>query len=305
MNNYEILEVSQNASNEVIKAAYKSLMQRYHPDRNPGNPDAAKHASLVIQAYEMLSDPSRRAAYDIDLKRELAHLNHFRVNIGGTQIPKGAAGKGGASHWPAWAFIAVIILSGWYIFSPAKSTLTPEAELQELRASISGNQLTQNQIQAKINRIDEIFRQHPKIKQREKIEWEKERAVRTLPRFITNLVVRLKDPVNNPILTIPVMGVTVGTFDSEKFMLHIESNKEFISQKLAEKLSEADYAKLRSNEGEAYLKLLILETIGEITGANRHQDYPSTKSESPGRYGVIEIGLPVSYLIDTNAKAAF
>lgn len=66
-NYYDILEVSRSASPEVIRAAYRSLMQRYHPDKNPGDGQAAERAALVVQAYETLSDATRRAAYDATL----------------------------------------------------------------------------------------------------------------------------------------------------------------------------------------------------------------------------------------------
>lgn len=66
-NYYDILEVSRSASPEVIRAAYRSLMQRYHPDKNPGNGQAAARAVLVVQAYETLSDAARRAVYDATL----------------------------------------------------------------------------------------------------------------------------------------------------------------------------------------------------------------------------------------------
>jgi curved DNA-binding protein CbpA len=70
---YDILEVSQNASPEVIKAAYKSLVQKYHPDKNPGIPDADKLFKLINHAYEILSNPVRRAAHDAELGREGVH----------------------------------------------------------------------------------------------------------------------------------------------------------------------------------------------------------------------------------------
>lgn len=292
MNYYEILEVSEHASSDVIKAAYKSLMQRYHPDRNPGNAQAAMHAARVVQAYEMLSDTSQRVAYDIELKRSLANLHSFPGKSRDAPARRAVAGNDDTPHWYVWVFITLIALSIWYIFSPTKSTLPPETELQEIRASIAGNQLTLKQLQVKINRIDEIFRQHPEIKAREKIAQSKDLMTRTLPIFIRNLAVNLKDSSTEYELSIPVISVTVGTFDSEKFIRNIESNSEFISEKLADKLSAADYKKLDSKDGEQYLESLILNSIGETTGANRHENYPSSKTESPGRYGVIEVWLP-------------
>ncbi|WP_163930309.1 molecular chaperone DnaJ [Paraferrimonas sp. SM1919] len=61
---YEVLGVARDASERDIKKAYKRLAMKYHPDRNPG--DAAAEASFkeVKEAYEILTDSSKRAAYD-------------------------------------------------------------------------------------------------------------------------------------------------------------------------------------------------------------------------------------------------
>lgn len=61
---YDVLQVSPNADPEVIKAAYSSLVQRYHPDKNPGNPDAEQYFKIINRAYEVLSDPAKREGYD-------------------------------------------------------------------------------------------------------------------------------------------------------------------------------------------------------------------------------------------------
>lgn len=64
---YDVLQVSPNADPEIIKAAYRSLCQRHHPDKNPGNPDADKLIKIINRAYEVLSDPVKRAGYDAAL----------------------------------------------------------------------------------------------------------------------------------------------------------------------------------------------------------------------------------------------
>jgi molecular chaperone DnaJ len=61
---YAILEVEPNASQEDLKRSYRRLARQLHPDANPGDPAAEARFKEVSQAYEILSDPDRRANYD-------------------------------------------------------------------------------------------------------------------------------------------------------------------------------------------------------------------------------------------------
>lgn len=63
-NYYELLGVTRNAPPEVIRAAYKALAQKYHPDKNPGDPEAAKMMTMLNKAIDTLLDPAKRKAYD-------------------------------------------------------------------------------------------------------------------------------------------------------------------------------------------------------------------------------------------------
>ena len=67
---YENLKVARNAPPEVIRAAYRVLAQRYHPDVNP-SPDAARVMMLLNEAYAVLSDPQRRGAHDAWIEEQL------------------------------------------------------------------------------------------------------------------------------------------------------------------------------------------------------------------------------------------
>ena len=61
---YELLGITQDASDEEIKKAYRKLALKYHPDKNADNEDAAQQFRKISEAYEVLSDPEKRAAYE-------------------------------------------------------------------------------------------------------------------------------------------------------------------------------------------------------------------------------------------------
>ncbi len=76
---YELLGVARDATDEEIKKAYRKLAMQYHPDRNP-SPDAEARFKEMAEAYEVLRDPQKRAAYD----------RYGRAGVGGA----GASGFG-------------------------------------------------------------------------------------------------------------------------------------------------------------------------------------------------------------------
>jgi molecular chaperone DnaJ len=96
---YEVLGVNKDASEEEIKKSYRKLAMKYHPDRNPDNPNAEEHFKEAKEAYEMLSDDQKRAAYD--------QYGHAGVEQGA-----GAGGFGGAGFGDAFGDIFGDIFGG-------------------------------------------------------------------------------------------------------------------------------------------------------------------------------------------------
>lgn len=82
---YDNLQVTRTASLEVIRAAYRQLAQKWHPDRNPGSRDEAERVLKIInRAYEILSDPTLRQEHDEWIE------NQERLGAGATFEPKPA-----------------------------------------------------------------------------------------------------------------------------------------------------------------------------------------------------------------------
>src|SRR3984885_4406292 len=61
---YETLSIERTASEGEIKASFRKHAMQHHPDRNPGNSEAEHRFKEINEAYEILQDPDKRAAYD-------------------------------------------------------------------------------------------------------------------------------------------------------------------------------------------------------------------------------------------------
>ena len=96
---YEVLGIKKDASEEEIKKSYRKLAMKLHPDRNPDNPKSEEQFKEAKEAYEMLSDDQKRAAYD--------QYGHAGVEHGA-----GGGGFGGAGFGDAFGDIFGDIFGG-------------------------------------------------------------------------------------------------------------------------------------------------------------------------------------------------
>ena len=78
-NHYEVLGVNCTATVDEIKKAYRKLALKFHPDKNPGNAEAAERFKVISAAFAVLSDDSKRQRYDVG-GSELADLHDYDVD---------------------------------------------------------------------------------------------------------------------------------------------------------------------------------------------------------------------------------
>lgn len=264
MTHYDVLEVSPRASDAVIRAAYKSLMQRYHPDKNPGNAEAARHATMVVQAYEVLSDAGQRAAYD----RELA-LTSQAARV----TPRGDGGAGARSArrsrpqavkqsplaWLVWAVVGLVGVVLVYKNAPHVATMLLSPEWPPTTAAHGTQTVAAD--------------------------------ARVIPSFLTGFAVDLRQDAGR-LLSIPVIGVRLGPQDPEHAARHLHNTAELIRQRLQEGLAEARFDDLLRPDGDRRLARRILSIVRTASGTEALLD-----AERSGSYGAVEILLPESYSV--------
>src|SRR5260370_4705954 len=94
---YEVLGLGRNASEEEVKRAYRKLAVKVHPEKNPDDPHAEEKFKELGEAYDVLIDPDKRAAYD---------------RFGHAPFAQGGAGFGGGFHHRVGFFPDVFVHSG-------------------------------------------------------------------------------------------------------------------------------------------------------------------------------------------------
>lgn len=152
INYYTVLEVSQKASKEQIKEAYKRISLRVHPDKNGGDEYYAEIFKTVNEAQQVLIDEAKRAAYDEELKRSFNYPFGNRPKYFGINLNLNRK----------WAFL-LSLTAGFLTFV----ILLPSPDLKELEqqkeisAPNSSNSFLNNvdrnkQIQQKLNKVSQM-----------------------------------------------------------------------------------------------------------------------------------------------------
>ena len=232
LTHYDMLEVSPVASAEVVRAAYKSLMQRYHPDKNREkalNGGLEKTAAQIAHAYGVLSDPRQRAVYDLELQSAVMHRPAATSPVPRRKAASRAPVTSTAPHastarYAAW-LIAVIVLAGglllWFQSKAPRKLAAADTS--------SGAQLKSSQTEVSTES-------------------------RLLPRFAADLTVAIVGPDGAAReLRIPQLGFRVLATEPGRWLLRIEAQREVVLARVMARLAQARPEDLIGADGELYL----------------------------------------------------
>jgi hypothetical protein len=130
---YDVLQVERDAPPERVRAAYRKLAQKYHPDKMPDNANAVRAMTAINAAYEVLSDAHRRAEHDLWIRR---------AERGSKAVPAAPALPQDvwaylhpATSWPWYLLFATLVLAlgtvatAMYLTAmPARAASPPSAQ---------------------------------------------------------------------------------------------------------------------------------------------------------------------------------
>jgi hypothetical protein len=130
---YDVLQVERHASPERVRAAYRKLAQKYHPDKMPGNANASRAMAAINAAYEVLSDEQRRAEHDLWIRRAQRAAQPRRTAPTGRRTLAGLLRRN--DSWPWYLLFGTMAVAfgtigtALYLTAmPARATAAPAAQ---------------------------------------------------------------------------------------------------------------------------------------------------------------------------------
>lgn len=271
MNYYEVLEVSAKASPAVIKAAYKSLVQRYHPDKNNNDAASVLRTAQIVQAYEVLSDDVRRAGYDQQIQSH-ASLHLATKHAVASRLTPAAAhafaktAQKSQGYWVVWLLIiATIVLALWFLLPKSKPTTLDQPPA--LAAAITDLQANRPLANHRLLMLE----------------------------IAVNLIETEKLPPDSvKMIKIPLLALSITHPDAKRLLWHLDDRKHQLRQNIETKLTFARSGQLMQDDGPKYLRELVWQTVSEMAAAHS----PEFASEAYN----IDIDLPKAFTVGLYVK---
>ena len=288
LSHYDILEVSPKAGAEVIRAAYKSLMQRNHPDRNFDALESTARTAAISSAYDVLSDPEKRRVYD----ETLADLSRVEASPDRPSHRRSAASVGRQNKpvsssrqrtWYATVLILSVIGAGAAILVLSKRKAAPPPVVQAISPAPAPA------IERPLLALDAG-------------ESSADLQARTVSAFVTDLRIELSpsDSARSGIghvLLIPDLGLRLAPGVADRYRPQIKEKRSQIIRQLLVTLSNAPYHELIKEDGDLYLKKLIEASVAASIGLELSAAVPAASPPFMAPQGLLEVFLPLSFSI--------
>ena len=293
---YDTLEISPKASADVVRAAYRSLIQRFHPDRNAGDDASAERAVAITRAYEVLSDAASRGAYDEQLRAAAEGLVRGPLSQSADRAPARPSRRAHAGdmrvswHWTALA--AVVVAGALWLGTHEKGAGVELASIRQAFDAADAPEARRRQLYA---RKEALLQQDPSLRLEGAAENARQRAARTVDLLDAPLV--LKSDRHE--ITIARLRLVLGTFDAPSLRARIERQRQQLARDLAQRISVDARVELIPTAGEDFLRAVLAGVLNNLLETLPKEDYPSTYFESPGRHGIVDVILPESLIVQS------
>lgn len=294
---YDTLEISPKASADVVRAAYRSLIHRFHPDRNAGDDAAAERAVAVTRAYEVLSDAAGRAAYDEQLRAAAEGPIRGPASRPAERAPplrsrpSRPAHPGGMRVSWHWTAVACVVVAGalWLGTHEKDSGV----ELASIRQAFDAADAPEARRRHLYARKEALLKQDPALRLAGAPEAARQRAARTVDLLDAPLVLQS----GRHEITIARVRLVLGSFDAPSLRARIERQRQQLVRDLALRIAVDARVEFIPTGGEAFLRAVLAGVLNNLLETLPEEDYPSTYFESPGRHGIVDVILPERFIV--------
>ena len=247
MSLYKTLGVRANARPEVIRAAYKKLMQRYHPDKHAGDPAAGRKAQQISEAFQILSDPAARAKYDAE------HHGRFAWVLG--HMPH-ASRPAAVKAALLLVLLAAMAAAGTAVY---KRYEQQQRAAQQEMAQRQALLLARQQAAERKRQEGEALARLAAAAQAEA----QARAQRTIPIFPAHRFVAIRDNASVQGFILPPVDVYIGKESSEAIVSDIAQRRTGLRKAVLKELAQIPAKDLTVHAAEEAVSASILRALND------------------------------------------
>ena len=295
MSLYEVLEVSPNASPEVIRAAYRNLMQRYHPDKLRGGADHDKTAEAINAAFQVLSDPATRARYD-------AESRPMPLALAGGPVRVAPRAPGlvfrSARELVLTAGFAVVTIGG---LAMLVSEIDRDWKEHERRAEAATEHMVRELQKSELRAAERAAAVRAQVEVESLQAAAQDQAQRTLVMWEAVVPIDIVDASVRPpkprAQIFPPFRVLVGQENAERVLASIASNRDAHAARVVKALRRLELQQLAALDADLAITRTIRDALNEsVFGTSDEEKLCTAGPAGPRCQGVVGITLTEQFV---------